>query len=388
MTLREAVEAVLRESGHPMRSREIAQRIADGALYVRRDGSPVPPSDVNVTANDNKHIFDVDRGLISLHEGPGPRRATAPQSATPSAVTPPTWQPVPSPVAPAPRGVARLIAESFWTGLLDVSERRGAPTPDWTGLPELRGAGAIRDRGASDADVRMWVTFIAAMDRARDADALWAAGAQLHAAQPWVFDPAAVAAASFGALVDVLRESGVSQRHGPDAAAWRLIAETLAVPAVAPAVHAAIWDGAGDAETLRNELQQATPAGTARFPALRGPKIGPMWIRMLVVPGNAVIARMKSVPVAVDVQVRRVTEHLGVARTADVKLEQARAVIQAAWTAEVSAHGAPGPAGLTDTPAALDPALWFWGKWGCSHCEGVGGRRPIGPACAGCDLAP
>jgi len=263
MTLREAVEVVLRQAG-PMRSREIAKRIAADALYVRRDGSAVPPSDVNVTANDNKHIFDVDRGLISLRDGAGSRLPLAAERANRSTTTPRTAKRVEYPTAPAPRGVAALIAESFWTRRLDLSERRGAPTPDWSGLPEIRGAQTIRDRGGSDADVRLWVTFISAMDRARDADALWAAGAQLHAAAPWVFDPVAVAAASFGALVDALRGSRVSQRHGPDAAAWRLIAETLSNPAVTPAVRAAIWNGTGEAQALLRELQQVPFPGVAR----------------------------------------------------------------------------------------------------------------------------
>lgn len=58
MTLRDAIEAVLRGVGRPIRSREIAE---NGA-YVRREGSQVPRGD----ANDTKQVFRVDRGLVSL----------------------------------------------------------------------------------------------------------------------------------------------------------------------------------------------------------------------------------------------------------------------------------------------------------------------------------
>lgn len=55
-----------------------------------------------------------------------------------------------------------------------------------------------------------------------------------------------------------------------------------------------------------------------------------MWVRMLAVPGEASIRSMAAVPV-VDVQVRRTTEHLGVAPTAGMELERARPIIQDAW---------------------------------------------------------
>jgi hypothetical protein len=388
VTLREAIESVLHGAGRPMRSREIAEVIANNGYYVRRDGSQVPPGDVNVLANDTKQVFHVDRGLISLREWDRETSSSgeavedvrsAPQSSRPAD---PTRE-----AAPA-RGVAASISEAFWTGALDVSARPRAPRPTWSSLPEVRGAETLRHRGGSSIEVRLWLTFVAAMDRARDADALWAAAARLHAAEPWVFDPATVANAPLVDLIDALRSSGVSQRHSLDSAAWRLIAETLADPAAAPNVNAAIHDGAGDADTLLAELQVTTERGTPRFPLLRGPKVGPMWVRMLAVPGDAAIRSMASVPVAVDVQVRRITEHLGVAPTAGMELDAARPIIQDAWAGDVAAHGTPGPPGLRDTAAALDPALWFWGKWGCSHCESVGRQIPIGQACAGCDLPP
>ena len=50
----------------------------------------------------------------------------------------------------------------------------------------------------------------------------------------------------------------------------------------------------------------------ATSPRLPGP---PMWVRMMAAPGRAVISHMETIPVAVDVQVRRVTENLGVTDT-------------------------------------------------------------------------
>ena len=71
-----------------------------------------------------------------------------------------------------------------------------------------------------------------------------------------------------------------------------------------------------------------------RFPELRGDKISLMWIRMMAEPGKARIRRhLDAVPVAVDVQVRRVTENLGVTDTRGPKLNnRIKKEIQNAWS--------------------------------------------------------
>jgi hypothetical protein len=107
-----------------------------------------------------------------------------------------------------------------------------------------------------------------------------------------------------------------------------------------------------------------------------------MWVRMLAAPGDARITNLDVLPVAVDVQVRKVTEYLGVTDTGGQPLEMVRSTIQDAWRR--LAPSADGPSVLAGTGAALDPAVWFYGKWGCSACERQGRRMPIGRACTGC----
>src|SRR4051794_8012306 len=83
--------------------------------------------------------------------------------------------------------------------------------------------------------------------------------------------------------------------------------------------------------------------GTPHFPLLRGPKIAPMWVRMFAYPGLAAIGQLQQVPVAVDVQVKKVTEFLGVTDTGPMTPDEARREIQVAWAADVQAEGATGP---------------------------------------------
>ncbi len=146
------------------------------------------------------------------------------------------------------------------------------------------------------------------------------------------------------------------------------------------------YDGRGDARVLLKVLQDNDARGAPGFPLLRGPKIGPMWVRMLAYPGGAAITSIESLTVAVDVQVRKVTEYLGVARTRGQALETIRRPIQEIWAEDVRRHGAEGPPPIANTAAALDPALWFFGKWGCTRCEQAGRRIPISEICRECQF--
>lgn len=281
-------------------------------------------------------------------------------------------------------GLAKRITAAFQAGDLDLNLRPDAPAPGWAGMPEIAVAERMRSAGASHVEVRRLLTFTAAMDRARDADALWFAAGRLFAAEPWAFMPEQVVARSLTELADALREYGVSQRHGPDAAAWRVIAESLSDPDVAPPVHRAVIDGRGDARELLEATQSRSPGGTGRFPFLRGPKVGPMWVRMLVQPGGGQLSSLEHLPVAVDLQIRKITEYLGVTDTAGLALDMARPTIQEAWSRDVADNGADGPGQLKGTSAALDPALWFWAKWGCTRCERSDEQKPISAICEQC----
>lgn len=282
------------------------------------------------------------------------------------------------------RGLGRRITELFQAGELDLSARIGAPPVGWDGMPEVVAVRLLAGLGADPVAIRRFLTFNAAMDRARDADRLATAATRLHRAAAWVFDPDEVAQRPLHELSDQLRAFRVSQRHGEDAFAWRLIAETLTNPDLAPETHAAIVNGRADARRLLAELDRTTSRGTPLFPLLRGPKIGPLWVRLLACPGGAEISSLEIVPVAVDAQVREVTENLGVTDTAGRDLEDVRELIQQTWAKDVAEHGAAGPDGLRDTPGALDPALWFYGKWGCTFCQRAGRKMPISPICAEC----
>jgi predicted RNase H-like HicB family nuclease len=279
--------------------------------------------------------------------------------------------------------LAKIIAYDLYNDQLDLSARVNAPGGSWSRMPEVNPLLVLQKAAdLPDRTGRLFLTFIAALDRARDAMRLWRAGGNLFQAHPELFEPSKAAAVSLPVLNKLLSEFRVSQRHGPDSKAWQTIARSLSDGNPSP-VFRVIEDGVGDAVALLHDLQSKV-SGRNRFPMLRGPKIGPMWVRMMAAPGKARIDGIDTIPVAIDVHVRRVTENLGVTDTEGYPIEKARPIIQEAWHKAVAATDIGGPKGIAGTCAALDPALWFFGKHGCSHCENVGYKTPISRACDNC----
>ena len=242
----------------------------------------------------------------------------------------------------------------------------------------------LRNEKASGRTVRLFLTFVAAVDKRRDATQLWRAAGGLIRLKPAVFNPAKVCSMPPESLGKLLRDSGVTKYHKPQASAWRRIAVSLA-SGKGP-VCRVVDSGDGDAEELLRDVRSRDSRGP-RYPELRGDKIRLMWVRMMAEPGKAEIRRLETVPVAVDVQVRRVTENLGVTNTYTYgpKLNKGiKQQIQQAWSDGVAAAKIRGPERIAGTCCALDPALWFYGKHGCSHCARVKRQVRFGRACDDC----
>jgi len=124
----------------------------------------------------------------------------------------------------------------------------------------------IKGSGATAAETRTFLTLVAAMDRAREADRLWTQATQMFEQHRWVFVPDAALQRSLRDLRDVLAAAGVSQRHGVDAAAWRLILESLADERSPAAVRHAVFAGEGDARELLVSVSGTTDAGQPWYP--------------------------------------------------------------------------------------------------------------------------
>ncbi len=290
--------------------------------------------------------------------------------------------------------LAELISEDFYGGNLDFNTRKPG-SDDWSNLPEVEATDrmpptdaavatdGLRDDHVTGRTVRLFLTFVAAVDKMRDATQLWRAAGNLFRTNPEVFDPAVVSSMSLETLRKLLSNSRVTRYPDRQARAWRTIAASLS--ARNGPVCRVVDSGYGDAAELLKDVRSRDRHGQTRFPELRGDKIRLMWIRMMAEPGKARIRRLDTVPVAVDVQVRRVTENLGVTDTRGPALNnRIKKEIQNAWSAAVANARIGGPERIAGTCSALDPALWFYGKHGCSHCESAKRQVRFGRACDSC----
>ncbi len=282
-------------------------------------------------------------------------------------------------------GLAAAIADDFYSDRLDMAARGTGPV-GWSAMPEVKAVARLRRDGQRELTVRRFLTFVSAMDRARDSNRLWSDAAKMLDLRPEAFDPAEASAVPPNQLCEALSAARVSQRHHDDSAAWRTIARSL--HAGQGAVAKVVEQGKGDARELLKDLCSASSEGRRRYPLLRGTKLGPLWVRVMAAPGGAEVENIHVVPVAVDVHVRRVTENLGVASTTSLPMRKAKPVIRAAWKSAVDAARFGGPPGIAGTCGALDPALWAFGKHGCANCEKAGRRVPIGAACQRCQWLP
>ena len=83
--------------------------------------------------------------------------------------------------------VAEAITSDFYDDRLDLSARDVALGSTWLRMPEVECVRRLRILGASHRAVRLFLTFIAAMDRARDATRLSNNGVELFQSCPELF---------------------------------------------------------------------------------------------------------------------------------------------------------------------------------------------------------
>lgn len=145
-----------------------------------------------------------------------------------------------------------------------------------------------------------------------------------------------------------------------------------------------IDEGMGCANALHRDLRH--------FPLLRGKKIGTVWIRIMANPGGARIDPVEAMTVGVDVHIRRLTGNLGLLgdrqaiATKDADEGNLDAELRRIWFDAANQADFEGLPGIGRGAGAVDPALWFFGRYGCGHCEKSARRVHFGRACQACRM--
>ncbi len=282
--------------------------------------------------------------------------------------------------------IAGLIAEDFYKGRFDLSKRRNVTSASsWSSMPHVECVKYLRESGATDLTVLLFITFIAAVDRGRDSEKVWWNGLELLEQHPEVFDPLALFNVSVDGLAELMSENNLSHKDKSEPQVWLRIARTITLESHCP-VSRAIYGNSVDAKHLLEDLGTRGEDGDNRFPNLSGQKTGSVWIRMLASPGGAKILHLDRLPVTVDSYVGLATENLGMTRKSSLDPNKDAAYIQSVWQSAVSNSDFEAPEEIRNTCAGLDPALSFFSKYGCGHCTKAGNPVRIGIACNHCRL--
>ena len=144
--------------------------------------------------------------------------------------------------------IAGLIAEDFYKGRFDLSARKKVSSASsWSSMPHVECVNFLRESGASERTILLFITFIAAIDRGRDSEQLWWSGLELFDSHPEVFDPLALFNVSVEELSALMNESDVSHKNEQVPQAWLDIARTIALESHCP-VSRVIYGNTVDAK--------------------------------------------------------------------------------------------------------------------------------------------
>lgn len=212
------------------------------------------------------------------------------------------------------------------------------------------------DRG-SEEHLR-FITLTVAIDYMRDADALWRSSRQTFAdpETSWIYDPGAVAAIGPGQVIDAMRVHGLAKKPVQDAQTWQAVCTTLAryfTGEVGVLLRRARFNAPALLSLVRD--RELVPG----FPFLRGPKIAPLWVRMLHDNCGVELERLDRVPLPVDVHTATATLQLACVRAEAYRGRFAplREAIQRVWRQALE--------GTEDYPLQLDEPLWHLSRAGC-----------------------
>ncbi len=222
------------------------------------------------------------------------------------------------------------------------------------------------------------LTQTVSIDYQRDASALWSHAKRLYddRATKWVFRPGEVANRSEQALRSAMESKGRLRYGTKDVKWWR--------------ENAITWHNEFDGDP-RRLFQQAgwhvdrirqEVARPNRFKGLRGPKIFPLWLRILADIEKYRFVGFEDLPIPVDIHIARATFATGILRgkytgPLDSALLQR---IRDAWKSACATSD--------DVPILFDEPLWQLSRLGCTARHSAGSSDcpkrpgcPIGTSC-------
>jgi hypothetical protein len=226
-----------------------------------------------------------------------------------------------------------------------------------------------------------FISFTVAIDYMRDAPTLWN-NSRVTFSDPeinYLFFPEKLEQTSFEKVVKDMQKHGLSKKPERDANIWHTIGTTFSRKWGGDPLNfleSCNWDAIKILEHLNNDRHYSKGTLISDFPNLRGPKIGPLWIRMLRDNvGLSKLINLDRVPMPIDIHIARATITTGICKGQySGNLGNLFPEMRLAWSDSIKGLSIKGrPMIVLD----IDEPLWHLSKYGCS-----GNRNKISGICS------
>ena len=199
----------------------------------------------------------------------------------------------------------------------------------------------------------------------------------------YLFNPKLLHETPFRKIVEDMQKYKLSKKPQKDANIWRTVGITFYKKWEGDPCNFlknCNWDSSLIWKRLRNDTHLYNGRLVLDYPYLRGPKIGPLWLRMLRDNvGMAQLRNMKSIPIPVDRHVARATLTTGIVRgSIEERLGELFEYIRKAWFESVKGLS------VKNRPMIaldVDEPLWHLSKYGCSNRDKTTGYCPVTNRC-------
>jgi len=231
----------------------------------------------------------------------------------------------------------------------------------------------------------LFITFTVSIDYMRDANSLWEASRKTFEdpRTRYLYQPSELYKISLQQIIADMQVHKLSKKMNQDATTWRRIGITLHEKWGGDPrkfLESCGWDNLVILKRLAIDSHLENGLRTHDFPFLKGPKIGPLWLRMLRDNiGITNLRKFDEVPIPVDGHVARATLSLGVVRgNYQGNLSDLHPFIRKAWFESVKGLYINGhPMIALD----LDEPLWHLSKYGCTFRDKETGECPVKSRC-------
>jgi hypothetical protein len=228
----------------------------------------------------------------------------------------------------------------------------------------------------------LFITLTVSIDYQRDAPSLWESSRKTFndPETRYLFDPKLLYKTPFNKISEDMQKYKLSKKPKKDAAIWRTIGITFYKKWGGDPfkfLEDCNWDSLTILKRLKTDIWD--------YPNLRGPKIGPLWLRMLRDNvGITQLRNLENVPIPVDIHVARATLTTGVIRGQfRGRLDKLFEDIRKAWFASVKGLCVKNRAMIA---LDVDEPLWHLSKYGCTMRDKTTGSCPLYYRCEAKDF--